>query len=247
VSKAPSAQEKYPTFLDDQRQFFDELITEEWTTYQSVDWDRRRRLEVDSLFRLVSPRRVLDVGCGCGFHDVLMAEKPGVDSVIGIDYSPKSIETATRFYAHPKVSRRVEDIATMSTREEFDLVTSFQVIEHLTDPAQFLRNCAGQVARGGWVAAVTPNRLRLSNRLRLLTGGHARLGDPQHFKEYIVSDLVASGRTAGLEYIGSFGYGLTLNIPRAGVSLLPSFVNLHLGRFLASAADCFGVVYRRFL
>ena len=117
MTKNPSTQEKYPTFLEDQRQFFDELITEEWDTYQSADWDRRRRLEVDSLFRLVTPRRVLDVGCGCGFHDVLMAERPGVEGVTGIDYSARSIEMAGHFYAHPKVSRGVEDIATMPPGE----------------------------------------------------------------------------------------------------------------------------------
>ena len=43
TKSAPSTQEKYPEFLDDQRQFFDELITREWDTYQSPDWDRRRR------------------------------------------------------------------------------------------------------------------------------------------------------------------------------------------------------------
>ena len=245
MTKVRPAQEKYPTFLDDQRQFFDELIAEEWDTYQSPDWDRRRRREVDSLFRLVSPRRVLDVGCGCGFHDMLMAEKPGVDAVTGIDYSPKSIEMAARFYAHPKVSRRVEDIATMPKSEEYDLVASFQVIEHLTDPTQFLRNCARQVRHGGWVAAVTPNRLRLSNRVRLLVGGRAQLGDPQHFREYVPAEIIEVGRKLGLDHVGDFSYGVSARVPMTRHSLLPSLVNLHLGRLVTPIADCFGVVFQK--
>ncbi len=52
TARAPSTQEKYPEFLSDQRRFFDELITEEWNTYQNADWDRSRRFEVDCLFSL---------------------------------------------------------------------------------------------------------------------------------------------------------------------------------------------------
>ncbi len=243
--RAPSAQEKYPEFLDDQRQFFDELISGEWQTYQSADWDRRRRFEIDSLFRLVSPRTVLDVGCGCGFHDVLMAEKIGVTDVVGIDYSEKSIEAANRFYPHPKVRRRVEDIGQAAEIGQFDLVVSFQVIEHLTDPAGFLRNCLHQVASGGYVAAVTPNRLRLSNRLRTLAGGHATLGDPQHFREYVANDLIAFGRENGLDYFGSFAYGVSLRIPKTNRNLLPLSLSLGFGRYFPTLADCFCVVFKK--
>lgn len=245
MTKARSTQEKFPTFLDDQRHFFDEIITQEWDTYENPDWDRRRRFELECLFSLVHPRLVLDVGCGCGFHDVVMADMPGVEHVVGIDYSPKSVETANKVYAHPHVERRAADITDMSGADKFDLVVSFQVIEHLSDPVAFLRRCRAQTATDGTVAVVTPNRLRLSNRLRILAGGQPRLGDPQHFKEYVNADLVALGAEAGLACIGSFAYGLTLTIPRLGRSLLPTGASLSLGRLFAPAADCIGVVYRR--
>ena len=198
TARAPSTQEKYPEFLSDQRRFFDELITEEWNTYQNADWDRSRRFEVDCLFRLISPRKILDVGCGCGFHDVVMAEKPGVEDVVGIDYSEKSIETANRMYPHRNVRRSVEDIGKMPARESYDLVVSFQVIEHLKDAAEFLRHCRRQTRPGGCIAVVTPNRLRLSNRLRILTGGKPKLGDPQHYREYVAPELVLLGTEQGL-------------------------------------------------
>jgi SAM-dependent methyltransferase len=244
VSKAPSAQEKYPTFLDDQRQFFDELITEEWDTYQSADWDRRRRFEIDCLFERVQPSRILDVGCGCGFHDLVMADKSGVEQVIGIDYSQKSIETANRVYPHLRVNRFVSDINEMGRFGGFDLVVSFQVIEHLSDPTGFLKSCASHATPGGAVAMVTPNRLRLSNRIRVLGGGRPKLGDPQHFREYIAEELAALGREAGLSYAGHFGYGLTLKVPRVGLGLLPAWANIRLGYLLSALSDCICVVFR---
>lgn len=245
MNRIPSTQEKYPQFLDDQRQFFDELITREWETYQSPGWDMRRRFEIDRLFRLVSPRKILDVGCGCGFHDVLMAEKSGVEEVVGIDYSEKSVETANRVYAHHKVQRRVEDISQSAASERYDLVVSFQVIEHLTDAAGFLKNCRRQTAAGGHVAVVTPNRLRLSNRLRILAGGHAQLGDPQHYREYVPAELVALGHEQELEYFGSFAYGISLRIPKTNINLLPLPLSLRLGNLLPALAECFCVVFRR--
>src|SRR5687767_441287 len=94
--------ERYTHYHEDQRQFFDELITEEWGTYISADWDTVRRHEVARLFAIVQPRRVLDIGCGCGFHDKVMAEYPFVERVDAFDYSAQSIVKAEEVYPHPK-------------------------------------------------------------------------------------------------------------------------------------------------
>jgi SAM-dependent methyltransferase len=245
MTKPPlSAQEKFPEFLADQRQFFDELISKDWETYQSPAWDKSRRFEIDRLFDRVSPRRILDVGCGCGFHDVLMAGKAGVEEVVGIDYSEKSIETANRVYPHPHVSRRVEDIAQAAGSGRYDLVISFQVIEHLVDATAFLRNCQAQTAPGGYVAVVTPNRLRLANRLRVMAGGKARLMDPQHYREFVPKDLIALGEVLGLEYSAGFSYGLSIRVPMTRRTLFPTPVALRLGYLLSPLADCFCVVLK---
>ena len=244
MSRSLSTHEKYPDFRDDQRQFFDELITREWDTYQNPDWDRTRRFEIDCLFRLVSPRKVLDVGCGCGFHDVLMAEKPGVEGVTGVDYSERSVEAANRAYAHPNVRRNVEDIREMPTSGGYDLVVSFQVIEHLSDATAFLESCRRQAAPGGHVAVVTPNRMRLANRLRVLAGRQPLLGDPQHYREFVGAELIALGNNLGLEYFAGFAYGMTLRIPNTGLNLLPMPARLRLGHFFSSVADCCCVVFK---
>jgi len=241
---AGTTQEKYPEFLEDQRVFFDELITREWDTYESRDWDETRRFEIDCLFKLVSPRTILDVGCGCGFHDVLMANKSGVEEVIGIDYSEKSIETANRIYSHRNVRRHVKDIRRLDAGGKFDLVVSFQVIEHLSDPVGFLKDCRCQSAIGGYVAAITPNRLRLTNRVRALAGAAPKYGDPQHYREYTIDELITLGQEAGLKYFGGFAYGMSLRIPKTKAMLMPAPIRLRLGHFLPFAADCFGVVFK---
>ncbi|MCU0841991.1 MAG: class I SAM-dependent methyltransferase [Thiobacillaceae bacterium] len=242
TTKEHSTQAKHPEFLRDQRAFFDELITREWHTYHNPDWDLSRQYEVTQLFRHVCPATILDVGCGCGYHDLLMATRPETRQVYAIDYSAKSIETAEREYPHAKVRRQVADINALGADiPQVDLVVSFQVIEHTTDPARFLEQCAKQARSGGHVAIFTPNRLRLANRLRRMLGRPARLSDPQHFLEFTLEELSALGRDLGLQPMASFGYGMDL--PLIGARL-PMAWRLALGRRWPASADGLCVIFR---
>ena len=241
--KAKIAQEQYPAFLEDQRKFFDELITKEWESYLNPAWDAIRKFEVDRLFECVSPSCILDVGCGCGYHDLLMAEKHGVERVVGIDYSKKSIETANRMYPHKKVVRYPADIFELQT-SAFDMVVSFQVIEHMVDPVAFLEACIQQVQSGGWVVTTTPNRNRLTNRFLSLFGRPQQLRDPQHFREFTVSELIQISSVTGLRFETSFGYGMSLMLPKLQRPNFPQKIALKLGYRIALFADCICVIFR---
>lgn len=200
--------ERYPNFVRDQRQFFDELVTEDWHSYISSEWDYVRRYEIGRLFRRIQPTTILDVGCGCGFHDRVMAEYPFVREVIAIDYSLKSIEAAEREYPHPRVTRWVSDFAEFPRDRAFDLVVSFQVIEHLDDPGAFMGFCRDVWTEGGHVAVFTPNRLRWRNRVLRMRGEPEQMCDTQHHQEYSIQDLRRLGAQAGLAEVGWFGYTL---------------------------------------
>lgn len=235
-------QAQYPSYVEDQRAYFDRLITEDWAAYESEQWNEVRAYEVRQLFARIQPRRVLDVGCGSGYHDLLMATQPGVDEVVGIDYSPKSIDVANHVYPHPRVRREVADLFDLTVRG-FDLVISFQVIEHVTDPSRFLHACAAYARTGGWVGAVTPNRERLTNSLRRALGLRLALEDPQHYAEYTVAEVASIGRGIGLRPIGSFSYGLSLYLPRLGWQVIPQRWAHRVGYYLPSAADRFAVLF----
>src|SRR5262245_42592687 len=87
---------------------------------------------------LTRGRDVLDAGCGEGFGTVLLADE--ARSVLGIDYAAEPIATARAAYVRPGLEFRQLDVHELPRLERrFDLVTNFQVIEHLPDPRRFLR------------------------------------------------------------------------------------------------------------
>jgi len=245
-SKIPTAQETHPVFLEDQRAFFDQLISNEWESYLSPEWDRVRRFEVEHIFRLIGspPRRIMDMGCGCGFHDLIMANQSGVEQVTGIDYSTKSIERANASYPHPKVSRWVGDVFSLPPGMA-DLVTSFHVIEHLQDANEFVRVCADQAAQGGFVAIATPNRRRLMNRLRRILGRPEQLSDPQHYREFTLLELRRMGEQAGLVFHGGFGHSINLYLPGIQGNALPRSVSFYAGTWLPELADVVCAVFKK--
>lgn len=226
--------ERYPDYLSDQSQFFDELIVQEWDTYQSAEWDATRSFEVDLLSKQLRPSRVLDVGCGVGYHDAALAELPGVTQVVAIDYSINSIVKANEAYPHAKVDRFQADLTTYETDAPFDLVVSFQVFEHLDDTASYFDAVKRVGTPGGFSAIFTPNRLRMSNRLRIMRGRRPIVCDSQHFREYTLSELAVVGREAGLQYVGGFGYGLE---PIRPVNRISHSDRLRLGNRFPSLAS----------
>ncbi len=74
-----------------------------------------------------------DLACGTGYGSALLSEV--CRTVLGVDRSQCVIETAKQRYQHKKNLRFIgEDLLSLQFDREFDLVVSFETIEHFAEP-----------------------------------------------------------------------------------------------------------------
>ncbi|KAF2488473.1 ubiquinone biosynthesis O-methyltransferase [Lophium mytilinum] len=110
--------------------------------------------------------RYLDVGCGGGIFAESAARLPHTSSVTAIDPSSEVLAIAE---AHKKrdpllttsgrLTYRNEGIEALplpaTEAEQFDIVTLFEVLEHVNSPSEFLEKLMPHVKPGGWLVLST--------------------------------------------------------------------------------------------
>jgi SAM-dependent methyltransferase len=102
-------------------------------------------------------RSVLDAGCGAGYGSALLASA-GAAGVLGVDIAPDAISYARSHYQQDGLSFAVHDIVQSTLAVgHFQLVVSFEVIEHLDDPARFVGAVGRLLAEDGLLIVSTPN------------------------------------------------------------------------------------------
>ena len=104
--------------------------------------------------------RLLDIGCGGGLVSEPMARLGA--SVTAIDASEANIKTALTHAQQSglEIDYRAGTAEGLIEAGEgpFDIVLNLEVVEHVADPGQFLRDTASLVAPGGLMIVATLNR-----------------------------------------------------------------------------------------
>jgi len=119
----------------------------------------RRRLK--HLEQFIKPGRALDIGCATGFF-LAEAETRGWQAE-GVDVSEFAVQ-----YARDQVgvSARQGDLLRMDLPAgAYDLVTMWDVIEHVPDPMAFIERAAALLRSGGVFVLATPDVDSLPARL----------------------------------------------------------------------------------
>ncbi len=119
----------------------------------------RSRLEARRLVKMVgavpSDARIIDVGCGDGFHlDLLREHGRSTWSVEGVDLDPRAV-AAARARGLTVHEGTVQDLDL--TASAYDVAIMIQTVEHVGDPAAVLTAVARLLKPGGRLVIVTDN------------------------------------------------------------------------------------------
>jgi SAM-dependent methyltransferase len=105
--------------------------------------------------RFCDAKDVLDAACGVGYGTAALSTT--ARSVVGADVDASSIEYAREHYAAGNVEFVVADLLDPPFDDRrFDVVASFETIEHLRDPSRFLEHVARMLRDDGVLVVSTP-------------------------------------------------------------------------------------------
>lgn len=105
----------------------------------------------------VAGKRVLDVASGEGYGSFLL-RRWGAESVEGIDVDEQTVENATRLFGGDGVHYQCHTAEQLPFEDHtFDVVCSFETIEHLDHPELFLQEIRRVLKPGGNIILSCPN------------------------------------------------------------------------------------------
>lgn len=134
--------------------------------------------------RFVRQRRVLDVACGSGYGS-RMLHQAGAAGVVGVDRDEEAVAFAQRRYGNDAVTFRAGDACAPPVRKPFDVIVSFETIEHLDDPVAFLTTCRELLAPGGLFLVSTPYRHRVRTDGKPVNPFHVREWRTEEFERLL--------------------------------------------------------------
>jgi len=168
--------------MDSLLRFYQEYLPEEVPSIGS--WEKMMKpvfhRAADLLKQYRGNGRLLDVGTGFGFFLVEM-KKRGWEAA-GVEISQKAIDYARDVLGLTIFPGPLEKVALPDN--DFDAVTAFYVVEHLSHPMAFLRECHRILKPGGLLLLRYPHTTPIKNLLQFL-GIKNRLYDlPAHLSDF---------------------------------------------------------------
>lgn len=152
--------------------------------------------------------KILDVGCGGGLVCEPLARLGA--AVTGIDADATAIATAKDHAQKVGLDIDYRKAAAETTKGTFDTVIALEIIEHVVDPAAFIKSCADLCKPGGLLIMSTLNRTPKSFLLGIVAAEYLLRWVPQgthNWRQFVKpSEAAAAMENAGVKPLDIQGY-----------------------------------------
>lgn len=181
--------------------------------YSNYSYDREQYLSpitiknynllLDEFEKYRINNRLLDVGCGMGyFLDV--AKKRGWE-VYGTEYSPKAVEINAA-KGIKMIQGKLNSVNFPVS--DFDVITSFEVIEHINNPLEEIKHINNLLRKSGLFYCTTPNFNALLRYY--LKEKYNVIGYPEHLSYYTKNTLNKLFTENGFKRIKLVAHGISI-------------------------------------
>lgn len=127
----------------------------------------------------VKGKDVLDVACGSGFGAKILA-KAGARKIVAVDIDKETIKKAKKDNSLDNIIYKEGNTESLNEGDNsFDIISSFETIEHLKNPDKYLNELKRVVREEGIVFISTPNKEVFREK------------NPFHFKEFEKQEFIS--------------------------------------------------------
>jgi 2-polyprenyl-3-methyl-5-hydroxy-6-metoxy-1,4-benzoquinol methylase len=179
----------YDPALTGSGKFYEELMAGEYYAENRPEFGFTLRFA-----NLRSLKTVLDVGGGeGGFLD--LARQNGLQT-FGVELNQAAAARAAA-KGHRTINKSLHDVNLKELDGGVDLLTLYQVVEHVPDPLRFVRDATRLVRDNGFIAISVPNEYRICG----LIPYDAANWPPHHISRWREKDLRRLAENAGLRVV----------------------------------------------
>ena len=185
-----------------------ERIVPEVETYETY-WESYARYAFASNF--CKNKIVLDVACGVGYGSYYLI-KTGAKRVIGVDISKDAITYGKGHYQKQNLEFIVGDATKLHFPDRsFDVIVSFETIEHVRNHIKYLSECKRVLKKGGIFICSSPNKV------------HKKPSNPHHIQEFYCDEFygMMTENFIDVELYGQWYSSIIISIGGKMLSVFP--------------------------